>query len=646
MATKKLQSRQVNNHILDVITPMGVEFHNTDFYFGDNLGRIILVTKYPSRVKIGWLSRLANMEGVTCSIHLEPTTDVNKLVDNISKSIGELGGKINNGGSALMLQRSEQQYKDAEQLLRKIDQEQENVFYVTIAIMVIAKDKIELEKKCRNVESKLAGSKMKGRSAMFRQEEALLAVSPYGTCPNVIREIANRNMPVSTVAGSFPFNASGLNDGSGFIFAKDKQGGLILIDIWRRGGDRTNSNFTILGAPGVGKSATVKKIFLNEYSQGTKIIIIDPEREYKDLCKNLHGQWINCGGGKGGRINPLQVKDVPIDDDDEEEDTILFTDEGKGMGTLALHFQTLRTFFSLYLKNIDDDLQATLEEVLEELYKSRGITWDTDTSKIPNEQYPILKDLYYLALKWAGIESENEDETENSEPKSEKELSELAKIEEKELAKISKFSQKKKDRCESIALKLRSSAIGADSALWNGTTTIEANADFIVLDTHDLQEADDKIKRTQYFNILTWAWQQLSKNREEKVMLGVDEAYLIVDPEVPQALQFLRNVSKRIRKYEGGLIVITHSVIDFLDPAVRRHGQALLDNPCYKFFMGSDGKALEELTKLMNLTEAEQEMLAKKKRGHGLLIAGSKRLHAIVDLAEHETVLFGKGGGK
>lgn len=613
MANKKLKSRTVNNHIVDVITPMGIEFHTTDFYFGENLGRVIVVTKYPPRVKIGWLSRIANMEGVTCSIHLTPTIDTNKLIDNISRSIGELAGKINNGGSALIMQRAEQQFKDAEKLLKKIDQEQENVFYVTISIMVIAKDKEELEKKSKKVESSLAAAKMKGRSALFRQEEALLAVSPYGTCPESIKEIASRNMPVSTIAGAFPFNSSGLNDGSGYIFGKDNQGGLILMDTWLRGGDRTNSNWTILGAPGVGKSATVKHIFLNEYSQGTKIIIIDPEREYKDLCENLNGQWINCGGGKGGRINPLQVKDIPKDDDEEEKENILFKDEGKGMGTLALHFQTLRTFFKLYLKNLDDDLQATLEESLEELYRSRGIVWTTDTSTIPNEQYPVLKDLYTLALEW----SENES-----------------------------FSQKKRDRCESLALKLRSAAIGADSSLWNGHTTIQANSDFIVLDTHDLQEADDTIKRTQYFNILTWAWQQLSKDREEKVLLGVDEAYLVVDPEVPQALQFLRNVSKRIRKYEGGLAVITHSVIDFLDPAVRRHGQALLDNPCFKFFMGADGKNLEELTKLMNLTEAEQEMLAKKKRGHGLLIAGSKRLHATVQLADHELKLFGKGGGK
>lgn len=602
----------VNNHLVNAITPLAIEFNRSDFWFGEQLARVLLITNYPSRVNVAWLARIANMEGVTCSIHLTPTNPI-QLIDNISKSMGELAGKLEQGGSPLMMKRAEQQYKDADILLQKIDQEQENVFYVTVAIMVTGRDKEDLDRKSRKVESAIAGSKMKGRTAMFKQEEGLYAVSPYNILPKDIKDIASRNMPVSTIAGSFPFNTSGINDGRGFLFGKDASGGIILIDPWLRGGDRTNSNWTILGVPGVGKSATVKHIFLNEYSQGTKIIIIDPEREYKDMCENVGGQWINCGGGTGGRINPLQVKDVPLDDD-EDDNSFLFKDEGKGMGALALHFQTLRTFFKLYLKDLDDIGQAILEEVLEELYFERGITWDTDTTKIPNEQYPILEDLYNLLVKKSKLDNENTD--------------------------------KKTEEYERLALLLRRSAIGADSALWNGHTTIEAQADFIVLDTHDLQEADDTIKRTQYFNILTWAWQQLSKDREEKILLGVDEAYLLVDPEVPQALQFLRNVSKRIRKYNGGLAVITHSVVDFLDPSVRRHGQALMDNPNWKFFMGTDGKNLEELAKLMDLTEAEQEMLVKKKRGHGLLIAGNKRVHAQVELSEHELEIFGKGGGK
>lgn len=607
--SKKNTNTHLNSHIIDAICPMAIEFKPSQFMFGENYARVFAITNYPTRVKIGWLSRIANMEGVTCSIHMTPSNSA-KLIENISRSLGELAGKVNAGGKAITIQRAEQQYKDATKLLKMIDQEQQNVFYVSIVIMVFAKDQDTLEKKSKKVISALAGSSMRGRSVIFRQEEALHAVSPYGICPQEIKEVADRNMPVSTIAGSFPFSVSGLNDGTGYIFGKDSTGGIILIDTWKRGDDRTNSNWTILGLPGVGKSTAVKHIFLNEWSQGTKIIVVDPEREYKDLCESLGGQWINCGGGSGGRINPLQVKDVPLDEDSDEEKA--YKDMGKGIGALALHFQTLRTFFKLYLKSIDETEMSILEEILEELYKSKGIEWDTDTRHIPSNQYPIMSELYQLVL-------EKLNNCDNSSIK---------------------------ERLYKISQLLRRAAEGADSAMFNGHTTIEAKSDFIVLDTHDLQESDDTIKRTQYFNVLTWGWQQISKDRSESVLFGVDEAYLIIDPEVPQALQFLRNVSKRIRKYNGGIAVISHSAVDFLDPAVKRFGQALLDNACFKFFMGTDGKNLKELSELMDLTENEQELLARKKRKHGLLIAGSKRIHAIVEVADFELELFGKGGGR
>src|SRR5699024_6692331 len=111
------------------------------------------------------------------------------------------------------------------------------------------------------------------------------------------------------------------------------------------------------------------------------------------------------------------------------------------------------------------------------------------------------------------------------------------------------------------------------------------------------------------FNIMTWIWDKVAQNREEKILVIFDEAYLIVDPKVPEALIYLRNYSKRIRKYEGGLGVISHSVVDFLHEEIRRYGQALMDNPTYKFMMGTDGKNLQELANLYDLTEAEQELL-------------------------------------
>lgn len=110
----------------------------------------------------------------------------------------------------------------------------------------------------------------------------------------------------------------------------------------------------------------------------------------------------------------------------------------------------------------------------------------------------------------------------------------------------------------------------------------------------------------------------MSRNRDEKVLLICDEAYLMIDPKVPQSLVFLRNCAKRARKYEVGLVIISHSVVDFLDPTTKMYGQALLDIPCYKVLFGADGQNLKELCELYNLTEAEKELLFAKKRAVAL----------------------------
>ena len=73
-------------------------------------------------------------------------------------------------------------------------------------------------------------------------------------------------------------DGGGLNDGKGFVFGKDTNGGIVVLDIWKRGLDRVNSNFVVMGTSGVGKSTATKNLILNEYMRGTKIICIDPER--------------------------------------------------------------------------------------------------------------------------------------------------------------------------------------------------------------------------------------------------------------------------------------------------------------------------------------------------------------------------------
>ena len=304
-----------------------------------------------------------------------------------------------------------------------------------------------------------------------------------------------------------------------------------------------------------------------------------------------------------------KIQSVDISDVTASLKTDAEAENSGDSGSEPTMMKTLEIEFSLYLPSLTDMQKAILKQTIIELYNQFGIFWETDIRQLKATDFPILSDLHALLEKKAEANKEN-------------------------------------PVYRDLAMLLYDAAAGSDSFLWNGHTTLEANSRFICLDTHDLQNASDNVKRTQYLNLLSWCWEEMSRDRNERCLLVCDEAYLMIDPQVPQSLVFLRNVEKRARKYEAGLAIISHSVVDFLAPEVKMYGQALLDIPCYKILMGCDGKNLQETKDLYNLTDAEQELLESKRRGHALFIIGSKRLHVNFEIPAYKFSYMGKAGGR
>ncbi|MBF4695100.1 VirB4 family type IV secretion system protein [Fusibacter ferrireducens] len=519
---------KVNNDLLNIITPIGLEFKRNSLIIGENTGRVYGIIKYPQKVDYGWLAKITNIPGTIVGITFIPI-DNGEFISGLSRSVIQHRSAAESAKDPLTRQRAEKAAQDGEKIMLQIDQLGETVGTMIISIMPMAREESTFSKICRKTESIIATSKAKLRIMANLQEQAFKSVSPYYTLDEAISEVLKRIIPMSSFVGGFPFSSSGYNDGTGYYFGRDNAGGLVVLDPWKRGNDRTNTNFTIMGVAGVGKSTVVKHIALSEYMKGTKIIFIDPESEYKEITKALDGDWINAGGGSNGKINPLQIRPTPVDDDD-----IFYKDEGHGMGDMAIYIKNLEIFFSLYLPSLNDKQKAILKNEIIELYHTFGITWDTDINKLRPDDFPILFDLHQQ-IKSKGESKEND-------------------------------NLLLKNDYADLALLLQDIALGSDAFLWNGKSTISTDTRCICLDTHDLQNTSDNIKRTQYFNLLTWCWQQMSADRNEPVLLICDEAYLMIDPNVPQSLVFLRNVEKRSRKYEAGVAIVSHSVVDFLDP--------------------------------------------------------------------------------
>lgn len=604
-----------NNSLINAISPLGLEFFRTHLFFGDNKAKVYGVTKYPNEVDYGYLSKITNIQNTYTSMTYTPI-DATSFITALSNNIATQKMIADSAREAIDKQRAEKSYKDSEKMMQQVDQNSESVGKLSICVMPIGDDEEKFEKSCKEVQTRLATVGCKARILPALQKEGFKQISAFYTQSSDVEKITQKIVPLASVIGGFPFASSGLNDNDGYILGRDSNDGLVVFDSWLRSADRTNSNMVIMGIAGQGKSTAIKQIIKQEWLNGTKIICIDPEGEYRYLTKNLGGDIIDAGGisGKSDIINPLEIRPVPRDVDDEDndiEDDLYSDDDSKG-GGLALHLKTLDVFFSLYLPEISEIEKAVLKKCIIMLYEKFGIDWDTEVEYLESYDFPIMTDLYEFI---ENLEKETGDEEEENIFK--KLLSLLYNI-----------------------------TYGDDRFLFNGHSNFKSESRITCIDTSATQVFTDKLKATQYFNILTWSWQIMSRDRTEKVLLVCDEAYLMVDERTPQSLIYLRNFEKRSRKYEASIAIISHSVVDFLSPEVKKYGQALLDIPTYKFIFGTDGRNLAETTTLYKLTKAEEELLLSKKRGNALFICGSKKMKISFSLTPEELSLFGKAGGR
>lgn len=161
-----------------------------------------------------------------------------------------------------------------------------------------------------------------------------------------------------------------------------------------------------------------------------------------------------------------------------------------------------------------------------------------------------------------------------------------------------------------------------------------------------LANASDELKRALYFNNLTMCWEEIARDRKQPVFLLCDEAHILMDPEIRQPAMYLRNLSKRVRKYEGMLGVVFQSVVDVSYEKIRLYGQALLDNAAYKLLFATDGKNLKETAETFQLTEAEQSILLGAPRGRALCLIGQQHICAEFEIPQYKLDLMGTGGGR
>lgn len=592
-------------NIKSELAPKGMKFNVTDFMISGKYCTIFTVVSFPKYIAPGYLSDLTNISGVKVVVKHIPLGN-ETMQKMLNKEIADLKQRYQNEKDRTIQERIRQDYESLEQFVQMLAATQSRVFDFQLHIMVMGDSKEDLENKKMNVRSFLDAMGMVGVQLMFEQEKVLKSILPIFPKQDIEDRIGTP-IPSPTIAAMYPFIFDSVKDvGNSTLFGVDYSGGVVLFNQFlyqvKKEHNRNNANMIILGTSGSGKSTAAKLLLRSHIRNGYKVVAIDPEGELEDMCHFLGGNFIDLGkGGQFGMINPLEV----VMDADEEDIA-----QGLGYTILTRAIQSQKAFMKYYSPDIEEDVLTMFSEVLQDTYRRFKIDFNTDFSTLTSNDYPTFDDLY-------------------------------ATIRGRLLSMPDKTRER--DVLERLELKIRPFT-NELRYYFNGHTTLDIDSEFIVFNIRDLMNTDDNIRNAVFFNILKYAW-GLCLDKSVTSILSVDEAHVLLSSRNELGAEFLAQIQRRSRKYNSGTIIITQQPTDFAAPNLIMHGKAIFDNASYYLVMGLKKQAVDDLSLLIDLNEAEKNNIKYYNQGQGLFICGARRMQIYVICTNEELDSFGSGGG-
>ena len=622
MAKKKaLPSEVVSSEayvkdFFDMVVPSTIKFNVDHFICGDSFRCVWAIKEYPpSTTDQAILSRFGDKEAVTLHMYTRfvDGLEQRKILQNASRKNKMLANSNDLEDSVM----GEGNLCDVVELMNDLRRNREPLLHCAVFMELSANSLEKLRELQADISMELTREKLSVDRLTLRQKEGFIACMPCGH--NVFGTQFERVLPASAVANCYPFNYSGKTDPHGFYLGKDKYGTNVIVDFDRRSDDKTNSNVLILGNSGQGKSYLLKLILTNTRMAGKSVICLDAEQEYKDLCNNLGGCYIDLMSGEY-IINPLEPKEWSDTGDGKaavEADPLSDTDAGSACPEafrkatrLSQHIAYLKDFFRVY-KDFNDAQIDALEILLTKLYGQFGIYDNTDYDKLKAEDYPVMADLYGIV--------------------------------ESEYLKYEKGSKSlfTEDLLRELCLGLNSMCVGAESKFFNGHTNITDDK-FICFGVKGLMDANKKLKDAMLFNILSYMNHKLlTKGR---TAASIDELYLFLTNLT--AIEYIRNAMKRVRKKESSIILASQNIEDFLLPEIKEFTKPLFSIPTHQFLFNGGNINAKDYIDALQLEESEFDLIKYPERGTCLFKCGNERYLLQVKAPEYKAKLFGEAGGR
>ena len=554
------------------------------------------------------LRHLGEMDGVTIRIYTRQVTpsEERRIIHNAANK-----HRMSRSSTEDLQQTvtAEANLQDVVTLVSSMHRNREPLLHCAVFLELTAPDYDALKLLQTDVLTELVRSKLNVDRLMLRQQEGFVSVMPAGR--NAFGAQFERVLPASSVANLYPFNYSGKTDPHGFYIGKDKYGANILVDFDKRDDDKTSANILILGNSGQGKSYLLKLLLLNFLEAGKSVISLDVEHEQKDMCETVGGCFMDLMGGVY-RINPLEPKCWDDGSGPEDRDA---PEAFRKSTRLSQHISFLKDFFRAY-KDFSDRHIDAIEIMVGKLYAKWGISDSTNFAGLKPQDYPILCDLYKL------IEQEYREYDGNCHQLYTAEL------------------------LQEILLGLHSMCQGAEAQFFNGHTNVTSSR-FIVFGVKGLLQASKNVRGAMLFNILSYMSDRLLTIGNTTAAL--DELYVWLSDNVSVGttiIEYIRNTLKRVRKKESNLIMASQNLEDFDREGIRELTKPLFAIPPHQFIFNCGSIDKRFYMDLLQLEEAEYNLIRFPQRGVCLFKCGNERYLLEVHAPAYKEALFGTAGGR
>ncbi len=593
------------------IAPTAVIEKENYYIIGDKFTKNFLVTALPPVFSLGLLSYYTSNPNIkvfvrSSQLDLDISIPLNKEYKEKEKEYRKTKDQENK-------QRLETQLIGLQDYIRDIVYTNDKTLNLVIVFSVQADSKEALNDLSKELKSELRINGFKIEALAMQQVNLLKHTTSIFINDGMSKTLQyNIGVPITSksFAGMWAYTFETIKDDKGFLFARERNNsGVILWDPLLYIHDknkavdynRLTSNIIILGKSGFGKTTDMNLIIRYLIRMKTNIISVDPENKNQYLAKKYGGTFIKWGS-KGNQINIFDLKPNTVDED--EDDVDIWDTE------LAIYnvIDEFKSVLRLYKPNIKDDTLDVISDLVIKMYEKNNIDFNTQFKYLNATDYPILSDFYSICQN---------------------ELLELNDI----------TFIKRKEAIDDLIMKI-TPMLKEHKYYFDGHTTINYNPNsnsFLAFGTKILFSKSKELMNALNYIMFSYIKALcLNASIPSATLFSETHLYLLEG----KSAEELSIIWRRSRKYLNCAILDTQEPADLNNELIEIYGRAIMNNSTYKIIKALEKDAINNLSKLITLTDSEIENIEQFNRGDALFICGKKHLMINVVATEKELEEF------